>query len=122
MRLYSMAATAAALSCALTAGAAAQQSASKKSLQSQAKISQDSARVIALAKVPNGKVKGEELEREHGTVIYSYDIAVPGKSGITEVNVSAIDGHVVAVQHESAADERKEAAAEKHAKKDTTSH
>jgi hypothetical protein len=30
------------------------------------------------------------LEREHGKLIYSFDIRVPGKPGIEEVQVSAI--------------------------------
>ena len=86
-------------------------------LMKQAKLSEDSAAVIALAKVPNGKIQSVELEEEHGKLQYSYDVKVPGKSGIDEVNVSAIDGHVIGVEHESASDEKKEAAAEKKAKK-----
>ena len=38
---------------------------------------------------------------------------MPGKSGIEEVNVNAIDGSVVGKEHESAKTEKKEAAAEK---------
>ena len=81
-------------------------------LAKQAKISLETARATALAKVPNGEVRSEELEKEHGKLIYSFDIAVPGKSGIEEVNVSAITGKVVGVHHESAKDEKKEAAKE----------
>jgi uncharacterized membrane protein YkoI len=51
-------------------------------LQSQAKISLETARATALSKVPNGTVKASELEREHGKLIYSFDISVPGKTGI----------------------------------------
>ena len=57
-------------------------------------------------------MKSEELEREHGHLIYSYDIAVPGKSGIDEVNVDAMTGEVIARTHEGPKAERKEAAAE----------
>ncbi len=81
-------------------------------LAKDAKISLETARATALAKVPRGVVRSEELEREHGKLIYSFDIAVPGKSGIQEVNVNAIDGKVVGVHHESAKDEQKEAAKE----------
>jgi uncharacterized membrane protein YkoI len=81
-------------------------------LAKQAKISLDTARTTALAKVPNGAVRSEELEKEHGKLIYSFDIAVPGKPGIQEVNVNAVDGKVVSVHHESAKTERKEAAKE----------
>jgi uncharacterized membrane protein YkoI len=81
-------------------------------LAKQAKISLDAARATALAKVPNGEVRSEELEKEHGKLIYSFDIAVPGKPGIEEVNVSAITGKVLAKHHESAREEKKEAAKE----------
>ena len=86
-------------------------------LKAQAKISEDSARTIALAQVPNGTVKSGELEREHGKVVYSFDIAVEGQEGVEEVNVDARTGAVVGKEHESA---KKEAAEEKkgmHAKK-----
>ena len=73
------------------------------------KISADSAQRVALAVVPGGKVRSHELEREKGTLIYSFDIAVAGKPGIEEVNVDATSGAVVAHEHESDAAERKEA-------------
>ena len=81
-------------------------------LAKQAKISLETARATALAKVPHGEVRSEELEKEHGKLIYSFDIAVPGKPGIQEVNVNAITGKVIGVHHESAKDEKKEAAKE----------
>ncbi|HEX3552879.1 MAG TPA: PepSY domain-containing protein [Thermoanaerobaculia bacterium] len=83
-------------------------------LAKEAKITLDTARTTALAKVPNGEVRSEELEREHGKLIYSFDIAVPGKPGIQEVNVNAITGKVLGVHHETAKDEKKEAAKEHH--------
>lgn len=78
------------------------------------RISADSAQVIALARVA-GKVKSRELEKEHGRLIYSFDIVVEGKSGIQEVNVDARTGKIVSVEHESAAEE-------KHEDKDSGSH
>lgn len=78
-------------------------------LAAEAKISLDSARTIALHRVRHGQVAAEELEREHGRLIYSFDVKVPGKSGIQEVNVNAITGAVVGVHHESAATEAREA-------------
>ena len=101
----------------LTAGAALAATAPVRSdipanLAKEAKISLETARATALAKVPHGAVRSEELEREHGKLIYSFDIAVPGRSGIQEVNVNAVDGKVVGVHHESAKDEQKEAAKE----------
>jgi uncharacterized membrane protein YkoI len=91
---------------------------SQATLQKEAKISEDAARATALKEVPNGTVKSSELERENGKLIYSYDITVPGKSGVQEVNVNALDGSVVGRARESAAMEKKEAAKEtKKAKK-----
>lgn len=83
-------------------------------LSKQARISEDSAAAIARAKVPNGKIQSVELEREKGKLIYSYDVKIAGKSGIEEVNVNAMDGTVVGVEHESPSDEKKEAAVEYH--------
>ena len=78
-------------------------------LVSEAKIKETEARATALAQVKNGTVRSEELEREHGHLIYSYDIQVPGKSGIDEVNVDAMTGKVIAKTHEGDKAERKEA-------------
>jgi uncharacterized membrane protein YkoI len=86
-------------------------------LQKEAKITEAAARATALQQVPNGTVKSNELEREGGKLIYSYDITVPGKTGIDEVNVNAIDGSVVAKQHETPKAEKTEAAKEAKEKK-----
>lgn len=88
-------------------------------LAKEAKITLDAARATALAKVPNGKVESEELEKEHGKLVYSFDISVPGKSGVEEVNVSAITGKVVSKHHESAAAEEKEKEKENKPPKDS---
>ena len=88
-------------------------------LQAEAKITETAARATALKEVPNGTVKSSELEREKGKLIYSFDISAPGKSGVEEVNVNAIDGTVVAKEHESAKTEKKEAAQESKEKKAT---
>ena len=53
-------------------------------LQKEAKITEETARATALKEVPNGTVKSSELEREHGKLIYSFDITAPGKTGIDE--------------------------------------
>ncbi|HXM95737.1 MAG TPA: PepSY domain-containing protein [Candidatus Dormibacteraeota bacterium] len=76
-------------------------------LQAQAKISMDAARTIALKKAP-GEVKEGELEKEHGKLVYSFDIQEAGDPDITEVQVSAIDGSIVSVEKESAASQAKE--------------
>lgn len=76
------------------------------------RVTEKIARAAALARVPHGVVKAEELEQEGGHLIYSYDIAVAGKTGIDEVAVDAMTGKVLSVVHETPADEAKEAAAD----------
>ena len=78
-----------------------------------AKVSADSARALALAEVPRATVKSQELEREHGKLVYSFDLSVPGRSGIEEVQVDAISGRIVSKKHETPAAEHKEQAKEK---------
>jgi uncharacterized membrane protein YkoI len=79
------------------------------------KITMAQARATALKKAA-GTVKSEELETEHGKLIYSFDIAT-SKTAITEVNVDAVNGKIVAVQHENAAKEAAEQKQEAKAKK-----
>lgn len=67
----------------------------------QAKIGADQARETALRAVP-GMVKDSELETEHGRLIYSFEIKRPGERGITEVNVSAMNGSIVDIHREHA--------------------
>ena len=75
-----------------------------------AKLSRAEAQVIALAKVPGGTVKEGELEKEHGRLIWSFDIATPGTANITEIQVDAQTGEVVSQEIETPAAERKESA------------
>lgn len=85
-------------------------------LQKEAKISMKKARSIALKKVRHGKISSEELEREKGKLIYSFDVK-NDKGTITEVNVDAMNGKVVDVHEESAAKEaaeKKKESKEKH--------
>jgi hypothetical protein len=76
-------------------------------LKKDAKISIEVARAAALKKVP-GQIREEELEKENGKLVYSFDIRAPGQKDITEVQVSAIDGSIVSVEKENAASEAKE--------------
>ncbi|HEY6844307.1 MAG TPA: PepSY domain-containing protein, partial [Thermoanaerobaculia bacterium] len=76
-------------------------------LQKETKISMKKARSIALKKVEHGKIASEELEREKGKLIYSFDVKNE-KGSVTEVNVDAINGKVVDVHEESAAKEAAE--------------
>jgi len=96
----------------LCAAAGAQVPAPKKSkipaaLKKDAKISVEAARATAMKKVP-GELQEEELEKENGKLVYSFDIRATGQKDITEVQVSAIDGSIVSVEKEDAASEAKE--------------
>src|SRR5258706_2103996 len=80
-----------------------------------AKVKDDAARKTALDKVA---VKGSTvtkggLEVEDGCLVYTYDVKVPGKSGVEEVIIDAGTGKVLKVEHESAAKEAAEKAGTK---------
>ncbi len=90
----------------IAAGAFASQKSDQVAMQKEAKISMKEARSIALKKAP-GKIASAELERENGKLIYSFDIK-SGKGAVTEVNVNAMNGEIVAVHHETAAKEAAE--------------
>ena len=81
-------------------------------LVKEAKIAEEMAAATALKAVPNGKISSVELEKEDGKFIYSYDVKVPGKSGIEEVHVDAMTGELVSNVHESPTDEKAEKAKE----------
>jgi len=76
-------------------------------MQKEAKVTMAHAREIAMKKVPGGKIDSAELEREHGKLIYSFDIKT-SKPGVTEVQVNAISGAIVSVTHETPAHEAAE--------------
>jgi uncharacterized membrane protein YkoI len=79
------------------------------SLRALATISLDSAAKLASARVPEGAIAKVELEREDGALIWSFDLMVAGQEGVSEVAVNAVTGAVVAVEHEGAAAEAREA-------------
>ncbi|MFN2623375.1 MAG: PepSY domain-containing protein [Chthoniobacterales bacterium] len=86
-------------------------------LLKETKITRQQAEQIALAKVPNGNITAGELEKEHGLLIWSFDIAMPHSKNITEVQVDAKTGKIASVQVETPHDQAREAAADKKAKK-----
>jgi hypothetical protein len=67
------------------------------SLVPKAKINEDSARAVALKRVP-GTVQGVALERERKRLMWDFKIQRTGRKGTTEVEVSAMTGRVIAVQ------------------------
>jgi uncharacterized membrane protein YkoI len=83
----------------------------------EAKVSKADAERTALTKVPNGTIKSEGIEREHGKLIWSFDIAKPGTKDITEIQVDAMSGRVVRTEIEKPKDQAEEAVGEKAEKK-----
>ena len=85
-------------------------------ISAQAKlIGMKRAKQIALQQV-KGQIKSSELEKEKGKMIYSFDIR-NSKGGITEVNIEAYTGKVIAIDVENAADEKREKTEDKMKKK-----
>ena len=86
-------------------------------LQKEAKMTMVDARAMALKTVPGATIQDGEIEREGGKLIYSFDMKVPGKSGIDEVNIDAMTSNLVSHQHETPKAERAEAKADAKAAK-----
>jgi hypothetical protein len=82
-------------------------------LAKEAKVSLEDARKTALAAVPGGKIKSEELEREKGKLVYSFDIKVGKKSGVEEVGIDAMTGKIIEKKHETAKSEKAEKKADR---------
>jgi len=93
------------LAAGLLAGCATE---NESQLQAEAKISKADAQATALTKAPNGTCKDCELEREHGKLIWSFCFTTPDSKDITEVNVDAMTGAIVNVEHEKATKEKGE--------------
>ncbi len=73
-----------------------------------AKVSKTDAEKIALTRAPGGTIRESELENEHGKLVWSFDIATPGTSDVTEVQVDATTGQVVSVEKETPEQQRTE--------------
>jgi uncharacterized membrane protein YkoI len=117
--------------CALTVGASltfaaprhaqeSKESQDEAKLAREAKITKEQAQETALKRAP-GKVESAELEREHKQLVYSFDIR-NAKGTIDEVQVSAITGKVVRVEHENKKQEAAEKRKETGEKKGTRKH
>lgn len=77
-----------------------------QSLSRQTKITMAQARKTALERA-SGKIESEELEKENGKTVYSFDIR-NAKGTITEVQVDAYTGAVISVEEEDAGKEAAE--------------
>jgi uncharacterized membrane protein YkoI len=85
----------------------------------QAGVDDKAARATALAeiKAAGAKISSGGLEVEDGCLLYTYDVKVPGRSGVEEVIIDAGTGKVLKVEHESAVKEAAEKAKDKVTKK-----
>ena len=101
--------------CFLAIGAlsAVQAQSNETQLMKEASVTKRQAENIALTKVPHGTIKAGELEKEHGHLVWSFDIAKPATQDITEVQVDARSGKIVLVQNETPTQQAAEARADK---------
>jgi hypothetical protein len=83
------------------------------SLMKEAKVTESVAADAAKAAVPGATISSVELEKEIGTLLYSYDLKTAGKTGVDEVHVDAMTGAVISNAHETPAQEKAEKSAEK---------
>ena len=77
-------------------------------LAAEAKLTLETAASHARARVPGGSIVSAELEREHGTLVWSFDIATPMSKNITEVQIDAKTGKLIAVKTETPKEQAKE--------------
>jgi uncharacterized membrane protein YkoI len=69
------------------------------SLVAKAKVSEDSARAVALKRVP-GTVEGVTLATMKRRLVYTFKIQRTGRPGVSDVQVNAATGHVMSVKAE----------------------
>lgn len=76
-------------------------------------IGMEAARAIAMEKVPGGEVASEELGRDAGKLLYTFELRLEGKKGVEVVLVSASDGAVISVTHKTEWAARRDAQAKR---------
>ncbi|MEZ5514520.1 MAG: PepSY domain-containing protein [Steroidobacteraceae bacterium] len=77
-------------------------------LAAKATITLEAAAKTARARVAGGSIVSAELEHEHGALVWSFDLAQRNTRNITEVQVDAQTGKIVALETETTADQAKE--------------
>jgi uncharacterized membrane protein YkoI len=82
-------------------------------LLKQARVTKHQAKRIALGRVKRGIIKTVQLQKESGMLIWSVDVAQPGKENLTDVWVDATTGKITAIEIETPNDEKKEVGEEK---------
>jgi uncharacterized membrane protein YkoI len=85
------------LSFLLLVPAASQAGAIKGSLIKQASVTRSEAQNIALSQVQEGKVLHTDLRKEHGKLIWFFDVSRPHTKNITAVQVDAKSGNVLSL-------------------------
>ena len=86
---------------------------SEAGLPNQAHVTKHQAKRIALATVKSGTIKCAKLEKENGVLIWSVDVAQPGKKNLTDVWVDATTAKITAVNVETPIFEKEEIAEDK---------
>ncbi|HEV8480043.1 MAG TPA: PepSY domain-containing protein [Candidatus Eisenbacteria bacterium] len=76
------------------------------------KITYESAKKAAAARVPGGTLTAHQFIRDHDREIYSFQFVEPGKSGVKRVKVDAFTGKVLKVKHQSIKSAQEERAKE----------
>lgn len=66
------------------------------SLVAKVKVSEDSARAIALKRVP-GTVEGVKLHSQSGKLDWVFGIKPTGKTNVEKVTINAMTGHIASV-------------------------
>ena len=119
MKRFQMASLVALASALMTYGVNAQAATAVKPMKeakagmlARARVTPDSARRLALAQVANGAIDEEEIEEEHGKLVYSFDIKVRGRRGVEEVQIDALSGAIVSHEHETPRQAAQERAAD----------
>jgi uncharacterized membrane protein YkoI len=64
-------------------------------LLARAAVSMESAQQTALAAFPGARIDESEIEEENGRLIYSFELAVSGQSGLVDVEVDAMTGELL---------------------------
>ncbi|MBV9215488.1 MAG: PepSY domain-containing protein [Acidobacteria bacterium] len=101
----------------MVAQPAQQPSQAQADLKAQAKVTEEQASKAALERVPHGKIKSSEIEKERGKLVWSFDITKPDTKNLTQVQVDAKTGTVISKHVETPKEQAKEAAADKAEKK-----
>jgi dolichol-phosphate mannosyltransferase len=76
------------------------------------KISLDRAERIALHNVPKGRLGSAELSMREDRLTWTIDVQPPTSADLREIEIDAIDGHVIAARIETAEEEALEVAVE----------